>query len=106
MFNNQFAVNYLCKYTNDFKFILPRSRMSFLTFKEKENIIRSDKNGASFYSFWLCYKTRLKNTFNQLLDTGDERKIESYDVQGNVIANNQFNIFNYDKIENGKEDNI
>lgn len=85
MFNNQFAVNYLCEFSDDFKFILPRSRMSFLTFKEDENIIRSDRNGASFYSFWLCYKTVLTKTFNQLVDSGKEREIEKYDEYGNVI---------------------
>lgn len=97
MFNNQFAVNYLCEYSDDFKFILPRSRMSFLTFKEDENIIRSDRNGASFYSFWLCYKTKLKHTFNQLLDSGNERVIEKYDEFGNVIEENHMNIFNWEK---------
>lgn len=96
MFNNQFAVNYLCQFSNDFKFILPRSRMSFLTYKEDENIIRSDKNGASFYSFWLCYLTPLKQTFNQLLDSGNERVIEKYDQYGNVIEDNHMNIFNWD----------
>ena len=61
-----------------------------------ENIIRSDKNGASFYSFWLCYKTRLTKTFNQLLDSGNERVIEKYDEYGNVIEDNHMNIFNRD----------
>ena len=82
MFNNQFAVNYLCEFSDDFKFLLPRSRMSFLTYKEDENIIRNDRNGASFYSFWLCYKTTLKKPFNQLKDSGKEREIERYDEQG------------------------
>jgi hypothetical protein len=95
-FNNQFAVNYLCQYSNDFKFILPRSRMSFLIYKQEENIVRNDRNGASFYSFWLCYKTNLKQTFNQLPDSGNERIIERYDEQGNVIENNHMNLFNFD----------
>jgi len=94
MFNNQFTVNYLCQFSEDYKFILPRSRMSFLTFKKDENIIRSDRNGASFYSFWLCYKTKLTRTFNQLLDSGKERKIESYDTFGNIIKDNHRTIFN------------
>ena len=93
-FNNQFAVNYLCNYSDDFKFILPRSRMSFLTYKEDENIIRSDRNGASFYSFWLCYKSKLTKTFNQLQDSGKERTIEKYDIQGNVIKDNFQDLFN------------
>ena len=94
-FNNQFAVNYLCNYSDDFKFLMPRSRMSFLTYKEDENIIRSDKNGASFYSFWLCYKTKLTKTFNQILDSGKEREIEKYDEWGNVIEDNHKSLFNY-----------
>lgn len=97
MFNNQFAVNYLCEFSDDFKFLLPRSRMSFLTYKEDENIIRNDRNGASFYSFWLCYKTTLKKPFNQLKDSGKEREIERYDEQGNVIEDNHLNIFNWSK---------
>jgi len=97
MFNNQFAVNYLCEYSDDFKFLLPRSRMSFLVYKEDENIIRNDRNGASFYSFWLCYKTKLSKTFNQLLDSGNERMIEKYDEHGNVIEENHMNIFNWEK---------
>ena len=92
-FNNQFAVNYLCQFSDDFKFLLPRSRMSFLTFKEEENIIRNDRNGASFYSFWLCYKTKLTKPFNQLLDSGKEREIEKYDESGNVIQDNHMNLF-------------
>jgi hypothetical protein len=99
-FNNQFAVNYLCEFSDDFKFLLPQSRMSFLTFKEDENIIRSDKNGASFYSFWLCYKTKLVKTFNQLLDGGSERTIESYDEMGNVIEENHLNLFTLEKESN------
>jgi len=96
-FNNQYAVNYLCEFSDDFKFIMPRSRMSFLTYKEKENVIRSDRNGASFYSFWLCYKTKLKNTFNKLEDSGKERIIEKYDEYGNVIEDNHLTLFNFHK---------
>lgn len=95
-FNNQFAVNYLCEFSDDFKFLLPQSRMNFLMYQTKENIISSVKAGNAFYSFWLCYKTKLTKTFNQLLDSGKEREIEKYDEQGNVIEDNHMNLFTLD----------
>lgn len=97
MFNNQYAVNYLCEYSNEFKFIMPRSRMSFLTYKKNQDIISSSRNGASFYSFWLCYKTTLKNTFTKIADSGKEKEIEKYDKKGNLIIDNHLNLFNYEK---------
>jgi hypothetical protein len=95
LFNNQFAVNQLCNYTNDFKFLLPQSRMNFMTYNNDENVIKSSKNGASFYSFWLCYKTGLINTFNQLKDRGSEKESEIYDAFGNVITDNHYNLFTF-----------
>jgi hypothetical protein len=97
MFNNQFSVNYLCSFSEDYKFILPRSRMNFITYNPDRDILCSSKNGAAFYSFWLCYKTNIEKTFNSLLDNGREKEIEEYDKQGNVILNNHRNIFNYKK---------
>ena len=93
-FNNQFAVNFLCEYSNDFKFIMPRSRMSFLTYREKDKKISSSRNGASFYSFWLCYKTKLQKHFNAIKDSGLEKDIESYKIDGNIIIENHENLFN------------
>jgi len=95
-FNNQYAVNFLCEFSEDFKLLLPRSRMSFLVYDEKEDVIKTSKTGAAFYSFWLCYKTNLKTTFNQLPDSGNERIIERYDEQGNIIEENHMNLFNCD----------
>ena len=94
-FNNQHAVNCLCEFSDDFQFILPRSRMNFLTFNEKENIIKSSKNGASFYSFWLCYKMNLKKSFNAIKDNGKEKIVEKYYQQGNVVKDNHLTLFNY-----------
>lgn len=92
-FNNQYAVNCLCAHEKDFKFLFPQSRMSFLTFNAKENIIKSGKSGISFYSFWLCYKVKLNNIFTTLADTGKENNLEQYDVYGNVIVDNHLNLF-------------
>ena len=94
-FNNQFAVKYLCDYNNDFKLLLPRSRMNFLTYNKTQDIIKSSKSAASFYSFWLCYKINLKNTFNHLPDNGREKEIESFDKKGNLIINNHWNLFKF-----------
>ena len=99
MFNNQFAVNYLCEYSEDYQFILPRSRMNFLTYNKDEDIVKSSKNGAAFYSFWLCYKIDLEKTFNLVQDNGREKIIEKFDKQGNRIIENHHNIFNWDKNE-------
>ena len=93
-FNNQYAVNYLCDNSNHFQFVMPRTRTNFLTYNKDENIIKSSKNGASFYSFWLCYKINLPQTFNTLKDDGREKIVEKYDMQGNTIIDNQLNIFN------------
>lgn len=95
-FNNQTAVNTLCEYPNDFKFIMPRSRMNFLVYKEDEDVIKSSKNGTAFYSFWLCYKIPLKSTFNTLKDNGGEKDVEKYDKNGDLIVDNHRNIFNYE----------
>lgn len=92
-FNNQYAVNYLTQFSDDFKFLLPRSRMSFLVYNEKQDIVVSSRNGAAFYSFWLCYKTKVKNTFTSLKDLGKEKEIEKYDQNGNVIEDNHYNLF-------------
>ncbi|MCK9236260.1 MAG: hypothetical protein M0Q41_13370 [Bacteroidales bacterium] len=55
-FNNQFAVNYLCKHDEEVSFLFPEGRMSFMTYNEEENIVKSNKSGAAFYSFWFCFK--------------------------------------------------
>ena len=94
MFNNQYAVNYLCDYSDKYQFILPRSRMNFITFDPDRDRLRSSKNGAAFYSFWLCYKVNLKKTFNSILDNGRERETEEFDKQGNIIIENHRNLFN------------
>ena len=96
-FNNQFAVNYLCNFSEDYQFILPRSRMNFITYNPERDILCSSKNGAAFYSFWLCYRIKLSKTFNSLIDSGKERDVEEYDKQGNVIIDNHMNIFNYNE---------
>ncbi len=93
-FNNQSAVNYLCEYSNDFKLLLPSSRMSFLTYDKTKDIVISKKTGAAFYSFWLCYKTKVKDTFTTLKDNGLESAIERLDMDGNAIVDNHFNLFN------------
>lgn len=93
-FNNQTAVSYLCQFSSDFQFLLPRTRMSFMRYDEKTNIILNSRNGASFYSFWICYKAKLPSTFNALQDSGKESEIERYDINGNVIEDNQMSLFN------------
>jgi hypothetical protein len=98
-FNNQYAVNYLSQFSDDFKFLLPRTRMSFMTYNEDEDIISSSKSGASFYSFWLCYKTKVDKTFTSLKDNGNEKNIERLDLKGNVIVDNHVNLFNIGKDE-------
>lgn len=95
-FNNQHAVSFLSKYSDDFKFIFPRSRMSFITYDEKEKLLKSSKTGASFYSFWLCYKTKLTNTFNKLLDSGFEKEIEILELEEKTIDELHYNLFNFD----------
>ena len=97
MFNNQFSVNYLCDFSENYQFILPRSRMNFLTYNPEEDIVKSSKNGAAFYSFWLCYKIGLSQTFNSIRDSGKEKEVERYDKQGNVIIDNHLDLFNYKK---------
>lgn len=94
-FNNQYAVNHLCQYSDDFQFLLPRSRMNFLTYNETENVVKTSKNAASFYSFWLCYKMNLDKTFNSLKDNGKEKHVEMYDSVGNVIKDNHYSLFTY-----------
>lgn len=56
MFNNQFAINYLCEYDGQISFLLPRTRMKFMTYNEELDIVQATKSGAAFYSFWLCFK--------------------------------------------------
>lgn len=97
-FNNQYAVNYLSS-KKEIGFILPRSRMSFMTYNAKENVVKSSRNGASFYSFWLCYKIKLQGTFNALPDNGREKDIERMDLMGNPILDNHYNLFTYDHDE-------
>lgn len=53
-FNNNSFVKMLCEKSNDFGFLCPKSRMGFIV-----NGIEKDKTTA-FYSFWLCYKTKIK----------------------------------------------
>ena len=96
-FNNQFAVNYLVDNSENFKLLLPRTRMSFLIYKPKINKIVGNKYGASFYSFWLCYKTKIKNTFTPLRDTGNEKVVEEYSVNGNVIVESHHSLFTYQR---------
>jgi len=92
-FNNQFAVGFLCQLSDDFEFILPRSRMNFLLYNKKSDVIMSSKSAASFYSFWLCYKTKLTKTFNHLPDSGKERDFEKFDMNGNIIKDSHYNLF-------------
>lgn len=93
-FNNQSATNCLCENSNEFKFLFPQSRMSFLTYNEEENIVKSGKNGTAFYSFWLCYKISLPQVFNLLPNSGKEGQLENLDIYGNVIVDNHWNLFN------------
>lgn len=53
-FNNNSFVKMLCKKSNDFGFLYPKNRMGFIV-----NGVEKDKTTA-FYSFWLCYKTKIK----------------------------------------------
>ena len=53
-FNNNSFVKMLCKKSNDFGFLCPKNRMGFIV-----NGVEKDKTTA-FYSFWLCYKTKIK----------------------------------------------
>ena len=53
-FNNISFVKMLCKKSNDFGFLCPKNRMGFIV-----NGVEKDKTTA-FYSFWLCYKTKIK----------------------------------------------
>lgn len=94
-FNNQNCIYYLSQHSQDFQFLLPRSSMSFLSYKPQTNKIQNTKHGASFYSFWLFYKIGLQFTFNHLPDSNGERVIESYVKDGNFILENQINIFTF-----------
>ena len=93
-FNNQTATKLLCEHSNYFKFIMPQNRMNFLTYNEELDKIISGKSGTAFYSFWICYKTSLIDTFNFLADSGKEKEIEQYDIMGNAIKDNHYNLFN------------
>jgi hypothetical protein len=93
MFNNQNAVNYICEKEN-ISFIMPRSRMNFLTYNKELDIVKSSKNGNAFYSFWLTYKCFAGRPFISLLDNGREKEIEQMDINGNPIEDNYLNIFN------------
>lgn len=94
-FNNHTAVNLLCENSYDFKFLMPESRMSFLTYDKNLNKVRSNKRGIAFYSFWLCYKIALPQTFNSLASCGQEKNVEEYDVFGNVIQDSHLTLFNF-----------
>lgn len=94
MFNNQHAVNHLCNSSDNYQFILPRSRMNFITYDPERDLLRSSKNGAAFYSFWLCYKIGLEKTFNSISDNGREKEREEFDKQGNIIVENHLDLFN------------
>lgn len=97
MFNNQFVVKYLCDSAHDFQFIMPRSRMNFITYNAKTDRLESHKSGAAFYSFWLCYKIALSASFNFLPDSGREKTIEQFDRHGNVIEDAHYNLFTWAK---------
>lgn len=101
-FNNQYAVKYLCNLQQYFQFIMPRSRMNFLMYDTNENIIRSGKSSAAFYSFWLCYKINLSEVFNFLPDSGKEKTIERFDIEGNIIKDNHYSLLSF--IDNNKGD--
>jgi len=92
-FNNQNAVKTLCL-CDDFKFIMPEKRMKFLLYNSDENKIKAENNRICFYSFWLCYKTKLKNTFNLFKNSGSEQLIEEFDLSGNIIVENHYNLIN------------
>lgn len=93
-FNNQYAVNLLCDFSNDFQFVLPRGRMSFLRYDQQTDRITNSLGSASFYSFWLCFNMNLPKTFNALKDNGMEKVVEQYVINGDVIKENHLNLFN------------
>ena len=53
-FNNNSFIKMLCEKSDDFGFLCPKNRMVFIV-----NGVEKDKTTA-FYSFWLCYKTKIK----------------------------------------------
>lgn len=53
-FNNNSFVKMLCEKSDDFGFLCPKNRMGFIV-----NGLEKDKTSA-FYSFWLCYRTKIK----------------------------------------------
>ena len=53
-FNNNSFVKMLCEHSNDFGFLCPKSRMGFIVNGEEK------EKKTAFYSFWLCYKTKIK----------------------------------------------
>jgi hypothetical protein len=94
-FNNQTAVSMLCNGSDNFKFIMPQSRMSFMTYNKIINKVIKGNNGIAFYSFWISYKLNLPKIFNLLPNNGREKELEEYDVFGNVIEDNHLSLFNY-----------
>lgn len=93
MFNNQFAINYLCEYDGQISFLLPRTRMKFMTYNEELDIVQATKSGAAFYSFWLCFKISRGGVFIQLEDSGREKDIEKMDLFGNIIVESHYDLF-------------
>ena len=65
-----------------------------MTFNKSKNLIIISKGLPAFYSFWLCYKVKLKQVFNYLEDNGKEKDFEQFDLQGNSIIDNHYNLFN------------
>lgn len=53
-FNNNSFIKMLCQHSDDFGFLCPKNRTGFIV-----NGLEKDKKTA-FYSFWLCYKTKIK----------------------------------------------
>lgn len=63
LFNNQRAIHWLCEKDGELAFLLPRTRMKFMRYNEKENLIETSSSSASFYSFWLLYKIKRGGCF-------------------------------------------
>lgn len=78
MFNNQFAINYLCEYDGQISFLLPRTRMKFMTYDEDLNIIQTAKSGAAFYSFWLCFKISRGGCLYNSRTTDEKKKSKKW----------------------------
>lgn len=94
MFNNQSVINFLCGHDGKTSFLLPQSRMMFMTYNKKTDTVEANKSGIAFYSFWLCFKIKMGGVFIQLKDNGKEKDIERMDLSGNAVEDSHLNLFN------------